>query len=178
MGIISDTYKGYYYLRSLCQNTITIVVAIRDIRAIDSTSPSTRPSWTSAIMARLRRDTQESASPAIQRPLRVVASGTLFLTHTLSLPTHPEPSSVVRARSVTRSRGGSASTCLAILAQFPSVEAMLVAPLGGNDDGRMIIRDLEKERVSTRFCKIWNDAGVPSAWVLDAGKFPFMTSGV
>ncbi|KAI0925267.1 hypothetical protein AcV7_005550 [Taiwanofungus camphoratus] len=120
-------------------------------------------------MARLRRDTQESASPAIQRPLRVVASGTLFLTHTLSLPTHPEPSSVVRARSVTRSRGGSASTCLAILAQFPSVEAMLVAPLGGNDDGRMIIRDLEKERVSTRFCKIWNDAGVPSAWVLYAG---------
>ncbi|KAI0942387.1 hypothetical protein AcW1_003031 [Taiwanofungus camphoratus] len=119
-------------------------------------------------MARLRRDTQESASPAIQRPLRVVASGTLFLTHTLSLPTHPEPSSVVRARSVTRSRGGSASTCLAILAQFPSVEAMLVAPLGGNDDGRMIIRDLEKERVSTRFCKIWNDAGVPSAWVLYA----------
>ncbi|KAH9931749.1 hypothetical protein B0H21DRAFT_699790 [Amylocystis lapponica] len=119
-------------------------------------------------MARLRRDTQDTV-PVLQRPLRIVASGTLFLTHTLSLPTHPEPSAVVRAQSVTRSRGGTASTCLAILAQFSSVEAMLVASLGGNEEGKMIIRELEKERVSTRFCKIWDDAGVPSAWVLCAG---------
>jgi len=119
-------------------------------------------------MTRIRRDTQDSGIHALQRPLRIVASGTLFLTHTLSLPTHPEPSSVIRASAVTRSRGGSASTCLSILAQFPSVEAILVAPLGGNDDGQRIIRDLEEERVSTRFCKIWEDAGVPSAWVLHA----------
>ncbi|KZT03037.1 uncharacterized protein LAESUDRAFT_660484 [Laetiporus sulphureus 93-53] len=116
-------------------------------------------------MARLRRDTHDSA---LQRPLRVVASGTLFLTHTFTLPTHPEPSTVIRASSVFRSRGGSASTCLSILAQFPHVDAMLVAPLGGNGDGQRIIHDLENERVSTRFCKVWDEAGVPGAWVLHA----------
>lgn len=121
-------------------------------------------------MSRSRKDTQETLAPPLQRPLRVVASGTLFLTHTLSLPSHPEPASAVRAHSVTRTRGGSASTCLSILAQFPNVDAMLVAPLGGNEEGQMIIRDLESERVSTRFCKIWENAGVPSAWVLHAGE--------
>ncbi|KAK7696411.1 hypothetical protein QCA50_001068 [Cerrena zonata] len=119
-------------------------------------------------MSRSRKDTQETLPLPLQRPLRVVASGTLFLTHTLALPSHPEPSSAIRAHSVTRARGGSASTCLSILAQFPNVDAMLVAPLGGNDEGQMVIRDLESERVSTRFCKIWENAGVPSAWVLHA----------
>ena len=117
-----------------------------------------------------RRNTQDSASNPVHRPLRVVASGTLFLTHTLELPTHPQPNSVLRASTVLRSRGGSASTCLSILAQFPAVEALLVAPLGGNEDGRKLIRDLERERVSTRFCKVWEEAGVPSAWVLHAGR--------
>lgn len=125
-------------------------------------------------MARLRRDTHETLSPtSFARQIRVVACGTLFLTHTLTIPTHPEPSSVIRAHSVARARGGSASTCLSIIAQFPAVEAMLVAALGGNEEGRMIIRDLEQERVSTRYCKVWDQAGVPSAWVLHAGKlFP------
>lgn len=123
-------------------------------------------------MTRLRRDTQDTLipNPNFQRPLRIIASGTLFLTHTLSLPSHPEPSSVVRASSVTRSRGGSAGTCLSILAQFPSVDAMLVAPLAGNEEGQMIIRDLESDRVSTRYCKVSENSGVPSAWVLHAGK--------
>jgi hypothetical protein len=131
-----------------------------------------RLSWLNSLgMARLRRDTQDTITPAsFQRPLRVVACGTLFLTHTLTIPTHPEPSAVVRAHSVSRSRGGSASTCLSILAQFPGVNAMLVAPLGGNEEGKTIIRDLEQERVSTRFCKVWANAGVPSAWVLHAGE--------
>ncbi|KAI0641734.1 hypothetical protein C8Q79DRAFT_989079 [Trametes meyenii] len=119
-------------------------------------------------MARLRRDTQDSASSIQRRSLRVVASGTLFLTNNLALPTHPEPNSVLRAHSVSRVRGGSASTCMSIAAQFPAVEAVLVAPLGGNDEGRMIIDELEKENVSTRYCKIWKEAGVPSAWVLHA----------
>lgn len=127
-------------------------------------------------MARLRRDTQDTISPNYStRPLRIAACGTLFLTHTLDIPTHPEPSAVVRAHSVTRSRGGSAATCSSIIAQFPSVEAMLVAPLGGNEEGRMILRDLEQEKVSTRYCKIWEQAGVPSAWVLHAGMLvPFV----
>ena len=124
-------------------------------------------------MARHRRDTQDSSGSTVHRPLRVVASGTLFLTNNLALPTYPEPNSVVRAHSVSRVRGGSASTCLSIAAQFPAVEAMLVAPLGGNEEGRMVINDLEKERVSTRFCKIWPEAGVPSAWVLHAGQYYF-----
>ena len=119
----------------------------------------------------LRRDTPDMLpTSAGQRPLRVVGCGTLFLTHTLSVGSHPQPAEVVRAHSVTRTRGGSASTCLSIAAQFPGVEAMLVAPLGGNEEGKIIISDLEQERVSTKYCKIWEQSGVPSAWVLHAGE--------
>ncbi|KAF8638279.1 hypothetical protein AX17_002300 [Amanita inopinata Kibby_2008] len=118
-------------------------------------------------MAKLRRDTQESLplSP-LAKPLRIVASGTLFLTHTLTLPNHPTPSSIIRARSVEKVRGGSANTLLSVLAQFSGVEAVLVAPLGGNDEGKMIISDLQREGVNTHYCKVWPDASVPSAWVL------------
>ncbi|KZT30102.1 hypothetical protein NEOLEDRAFT_1144570 [Neolentinus lepideus HHB14362 ss-1] len=119
-------------------------------------------------MARRRRDTQETVQNALERPLRIVASGTLFVTHTLGLPTHPEPSTVNRAHSVQTSRGGSASNVSSLLAQFPTVDAMLVVPLGGNDEGRVIMRDLEKEGVNLRFCKVWDASGVPSAWVLQA----------
>lgn len=55
---------------------------------------------------------------------------------------------------------------LAVLAQFPAVEAVLVAPLAGNEEGLRILRDLESEGVNTQHCKIWPNAGVPSAWVL------------
>ena len=127
------------------------------------------------IMARLRRDTQDSGAaqhpPSLtaQPTFRIVASGTLFLTHTLELPTHPTPSTVHRAKSVTKSRGGAASACLSILAQFPGVDAKLVASLSNNDEGKMIIDQLEREGVSTRYCKVWEGASVPSAWVLHAG---------
>ncbi|PFH52996.1 hypothetical protein AMATHDRAFT_73810 [Amanita thiersii Skay4041] len=118
-------------------------------------------------MAKLRRDTHDSLPlPPLPKHLRIVASGTLFLTHTLTIPSHPSPSSVIRARSVEKTRGGSASTVLSLLSQFSGVEAVLVAPLGGNDEGRMVIRDLEREGVNTHFCKVWPNAGVPSAWVL------------
>ncbi|RDX50715.1 hypothetical protein OH76DRAFT_1511689 [Lentinus brumalis] len=117
-------------------------------------------------MARLRRDTQDPEGATAQRPLRVVASGTLFVTNNLGLPTYPDANSVVRAHSVSRDRGGSASTCLSIVAQFPAVDAMLVAPLGGNEEGQGILSELERERVNTRYCKIWPEAGVPQAWVL------------
>ncbi|KAF9030991.1 hypothetical protein BDZ89DRAFT_1064314 [Hymenopellis radicata] len=118
-------------------------------------------------MAKLRRDTHESQFPAPPaRPLRIVASGTLFVTHTLTLPCYPAPSTVVRAHSVEKSRGGSAATLVSLLAQFPGTEAALVAPLGGNDEGNMIIKELEREGVSTRYCKIWKGLGVPSAWIM------------
>jgi sugar/nucleoside kinase (ribokinase family) len=54
------------------------------------------------------------------------------------------------------------------------VEAVLVAPLGGNEEGKMILRDLENEGVITQYCKIWRDAGVPSAWILQAGRRLFI----
>jgi hypothetical protein len=133
-----------------------------------------RSNYCYPVMARLRRDTQDTQPfPQLHRHLRIVASGTLFLTHTLSLPTHPSPSTVIRAHSVTKTRGGAASTCLSILAQFPGVEAMLVASLGNNDEGRMIINQLEQEGVSTKHSKIWEDANVPSAWVLHSGSWSY-----
>lgn len=115
-----------------------------------------------------RRD-NDPGSPSV-RQLRVVASGTLFLTHTLSLYSYPEETSVVRAQAVQSSRGGSASNVLCTLGQFPGVHAMLVAPLGGNDEAKGIIKELESEGVSTRYCKIWEGATVPTAWVLKAGE--------
>jgi hypothetical protein len=63
------------------------------------------------------------------------------------------------------------SKILSLLAQFPAVEAVLVAPLSGTPEGQMILRDLEKEGVSTKYCKIWKSAGVPSAWILHSGMF-------
>ncbi|ESK94643.1 pfkb family [Moniliophthora roreri MCA 2997] len=119
-------------------------------------------------MAKLRKESQDTQYFSPARPLHIVASGTLFLTHTLSVPCHPAPATVVRAHSVEKTRGGSASAILTLLAQFPCVEAALVASLGGNEDGRMLINDVEKEGVTTRFCKVWPNAGVPSAWVLHA----------
>ncbi|KAF9267743.1 hypothetical protein L218DRAFT_954940 [Marasmius fiardii PR-910] len=125
-------------------------------------------------MARLRKGSQDTlntytSSSASSRQLQIVATGTVFQTQTLSIPSHPLPSSVIRAHSVEKTRGGSASTVLALLAQFPCVDTALVASLGGsNDEGRGLIRQLEKEGVITRFCKVWNELGVPSAWVLHA----------
>ncbi|THV07443.1 hypothetical protein K435DRAFT_772751 [Dendrothele bispora CBS 962.96] len=119
-------------------------------------------------MTKLRKESRDY--PSYSKPLRIVASGTLFLTHTLSIPSHPAPSTVVRAHSVVKTRGGSASSLLSLLAQFPRVEAALVASLGGNDEGQILIQDLESEGVSTRFCKVWKDVGVPSAWVLHASE--------
>ncbi len=49
---------------------------------------------------------------------------------------------------------------------------MLVAPLAGNNEGAMMVRDLEREGVNTRFCKVWEGASVPSAWVLESGTYP------
>ncbi|KAJ7170708.1 hypothetical protein C8R43DRAFT_980585 [Mycena crocata] len=121
-------------------------------------------------MAKLRRDSRDTVATVPGRSLRIVASGTLFVTHTLNLPSHPAPSTVVRAHSVTKTRGGSASTLLSVLAQFSRVEAFLVAPLGGNEEGKMILRELEREGVTTRYCKIWKGAGVPSAWVLESAE--------
>ncbi|KAJ3734300.1 hypothetical protein DFJ43DRAFT_1115862 [Lentinula guzmanii] len=119
-------------------------------------------------MTKLRKESRDVPNSS-SKPLRILASGTLFLTHTLAVPCHPAPSTVIRASSVTTFRGGSASSVLALLAQFSSpVDPILVASLGGSDEGRMLIKELESEGVNTRYCKVWPDSGVPSAWVIQA----------
>lgn len=124
-------------------------------------------------------------------PLRILASGTLFYTYTLSLPSHPSPgsNSNVRAHSYIRSRNGSACSVLAVLAQFqPGIAnegptggagmggggvegCWLIASLGGNDEGKEVLRELDRAGISTKYCKIWDGVGVPGAWVLHAGEY-------
>jgi hypothetical protein len=123
------------------------------------------------LMSRLRPSPTPTLSPSA-RSLRVVAAGTLFLTHTLSLPTHPGPTQTVRAHEYARSRGGSAPAVLSVLSQLHVDKCWLVASLGGAQEARAVARELEAEGVSTRYCKVWEGAGVPAAWVLHAGKCP------
>ncbi|KAJ3821888.1 hypothetical protein EV361DRAFT_793810 [Lentinula raphanica] len=119
-------------------------------------------------MTKLKKESRDVPT-STSKSLRILASGTLFLTHTLAVPCHPAPSTVIRASSVTTIRGGSASSILALLAQFSSpVDPILVASLGGSEEGRMLIKELEREGVNTRYCKVWPDSGVPSAWVIQA----------
>lgn len=132
-----------------------------------STSPSC--GCFELLMSRLRPSPTSTPSPST-RSLRVVAAGTLFLTHTLSLPTHPGPTQTVRAHEYARSRGGSAPAVLSVLSQLHVEKCWLIASLGGAQEARAVARELEAEGVSTRYCKVWEGAGVPAAWVLHAGK--------
>jgi hypothetical protein len=111
---------------------------------------------------------------AMSRRFRIVASGTLFITHTLnvnSLPDHSQNTdSTTRASSVRRERGGASATVLAILAQFNHVEAYLVAPLGGGPEGEAILKELEAANVRTRLCARRDASGVPVAYIMCASK--------
>lgn len=109
------------------------------------------------------------------RPLRIFATGTVFLTHTLFIPSYPLPGSASRAQAVQTSRGGASGHVLAMLAQLcatvPSagdVEPMLVASLGSNTEAQRLRDALESSGVRTKYCKIWPGLGVPSAWVMHA----------
>jgi hypothetical protein len=123
------------------------------------------------VMSRLRPSPTPTPSPST-RSLRVIAAGTLFLTHTLNLPTHPGPSQTVRAHEYARYRGGSAPAVLSVLSQLHVDKCWLVASLGGAQEARALARELEADGVSTRYCKVWEGAAVPAAWVLHAGKLP------
>ena len=72
-------------------------------------------------MAKLRREFRDENQQPAGKQLRIVASGTLFLTHTLSLPCHPAPSTVIRAHSVDKSRGGSANMVRFLLLRLDSL---------------------------------------------------------
>ncbi|KAG6333531.1 hypothetical protein ID866_5556 [Astraeus odoratus] len=116
---------------------------------------------------------QQAGVPS--RPLRIFATGTVFLTHALFLPSYPMPRSVSRAQAVHTSRGGTSGHILALLAQLgatvPSwgdVEPMLIASLGGTADAQRLRDALETSGIRTKYCKIWPGLGVPSAWVMHA----------
>ncbi|KAG9042016.1 hypothetical protein FS837_011448 [Tulasnella sp. UAMH 9824] len=72
-----------------------------------------------------------------KKRLRIVASGTLFITHTVHVPStgneNPNPTgktTVLRAQSVSRNRGGSAATILSVLCQFNPPLPRLPSPGG------------------------------------------------
>ena len=134
------------------------------------------PTCFTIAMSRLRPSPTPTAPSPPTRPLRVVAAGTLFLTHTLSLPTHPGPGQTVRAHEYSRSRGGSAPAVLSVLSQLNADKCWLVASLGGAQEARAVARELEAEGVSTRYCKVWEGTGVPAAWVLQASECFFASS--
>jgi hypothetical protein len=138
----------------------------------DQASESTTQRLSAWAMSRLRPSPTPSL-PTSTRPLRVVAVGTLFLTHTLSLPSHPGPTQTIRAHEYVRSRGGSAPSILCVLSQLNAEKCWLVASLGGAQEARVVTRELELEGVSTRYCKVWEGAGVPAAWLLHAGEHPY-----
>jgi len=137
-------------------------------------------------MARLRRDTLSASSstahsptstinsppmpsPPNSKPFRIFSTGTIFLTHSLDLPSHPVPGTASRAQAVSTSRGGNAGHVLGFLAALPgAVEPMLIASLGASSDGNRLRDELEAGGVRTKYCKIWPGLGVPSAWVIHA----------
>ncbi|KAJ1303887.1 hypothetical protein OPQ81_008299 [Rhizoctonia solani] len=108
----------------------------------------------------------------MSRRFRIVASGTLFITHTLSvgaLPDHSQSSnSATRASSVRRERGGASATTLSILAQFNHVTAYLVAPVGSGPEGEAMLKELEAANVNTRLCVRRDASGVPAAYIMCA----------
>ncbi|KAH7333970.1 hypothetical protein B0J17DRAFT_674906 [Rhizoctonia solani] len=108
----------------------------------------------------------------MSRRFRIVASGTLFITHTLSVGTLPDHSqnnnSATRASSVRRERGGASATALTVLAQFNHVSAYLVAPVGSGPEGEAMLKELEAANVNTRLCARRDASGVPAAYIMSA----------
>ncbi|KZT37809.1 hypothetical protein SISSUDRAFT_987164 [Sistotremastrum suecicum HHB10207 ss-3] len=133
-----------------------------------NTYESTNSSGSGSSSATAANPTYSSSQNYTGPITRVIASGTLFLIHTIRVPSFPYESAVVRAQSVTRRRGGSAPNILSCLAQFDGLESNLVAPLGGGDEGKTVVRELESGGVRTRFCQVWDGAGVPGAWVFQS----------
>ena len=150
--------------------------------------------------ASLSSNSSAMSKSSNSRITRFLACGTVYITHTLSVPPSivqpfqetpidsqaPATTTSVRAKQVTTQRGGSAVNILSILAQFntsprssspsPSrrttLECALVSPLGSDAGGRALMQELELEGIRTRFCKV-HQAGVPLAFVLRSGKSSF-----
>lgn len=100
------------------------------------------------------------------RPLRIVASGVIFVTHTLIVDSYPNENTNTRAQAVSRLRGGSAAATLSVLAQFSDATPWLVAPIGSGPEGAALRIELEREGIITQLCPKRETDGVPKAFVL------------
>lgn len=117
----------------------------------------------SPLPARYTRD-------ALKQPFRIVATGTIFLTHTISLATFSSEGSNVRAQTVDRHRGGAAAASLSVIAQFAGTQAWLIAPIGGGGEGASLRVELERERISTELCARRESEGVPKAFIIKSSE--------
>jgi sugar/nucleoside kinase (ribokinase family) len=115
----------------------------------------------------IQYDHQSTAS------LRIVASGTIFTTHTLNVRSFPSEGSTARAQSVSRRRGGAAANSLAVISQFSGTKTWLVAPIGGGTDGAGLVRELEEAGVSTKFCVRREGEGIPTAFIIKSSPSIF-----
>ena len=141
--------------------------------------------------------TPSSSNGFSRPPLRVFASGTLFLTHKLLVSSYPEAGGVARAQSVQSNRGGHGANVLAVLAQFrpsrssipPNAVAIPIVgpvsggglsarsvgdvqfcgPLAGNEEGGLVVKELEEQGVATTFSMVREGKAVPAAWVIESG---------
>ncbi|KDN47682.1 hypothetical protein RSAG8_03472, partial [Rhizoctonia solani AG-8 WAC10335] len=108
----------------------------------------------------------------MSRHFRIVASGTLFITHTLNVGALPDSSQITspatRASSVRRERGGASATALSVLAQFNNVTAYLLAPVGSGPEGEAMLKELEAANVNTRLCARRDASGVPASYIMCA----------
>ncbi|KAF5377348.1 hypothetical protein D9757_007994 [Collybiopsis confluens] len=101
-------------------------------------------------MAKLRKDSLRDIPPPT-RSLRILASGTLFLTHTLADSRRFRNFNPVSSRPISRHRRS-------FPRRFSSRQRRR----------QVLIKELEKDGLNTRYCKVWPDLGVPSAWVIQA----------
>ena len=109
--------------------------------------------------------------PPSTHSLRFVSAGTLFLTDALSLPSHPRSCTDHTRSRVCASPGRQRPAVLSVLSQLHADKCWLVTSLGGSQEARALTRELEAEGVSTRYCKVWEGAGVPAAWILHTSAF-------
>lgn len=106
-------------------------------------------------------------SPGVgSRPLRIVASGAIFVNHMLNMDLFPDEASNTRAQTVVRMRGGSAAASLSVLAQFSDVTPWLVAPIGSGPEGAALRIELEREGIITQLCPRRETDGVPKAFII------------
>jgi sugar/nucleoside kinase (ribokinase family) len=69
------------------------------------------------------------------------------------------------------SQGGTTPAVLSVLSQLHADKCWLVTSLGSSQEAHALTRELKAKGVSTQYCKVWEGAGVPAAWILHASVF-------